>query len=298
LDKAKATYESRLDALHKDVLADLDNRDSQARQIPDKKRIDEIKAQRQSFESTGRLPSPLNPQLLARIRGVRSVLEKEYLAARDAYLKSKQDEKADAVEKELAQFRKGLPAEPIDLLKLIDIKRDTLRGRWESNGSSIVSADPGYSSLQIPFQPPREYVLEIGVAKLNGGNDFQIALVCGEQRCTLVLDGNGGQASGISAIDGRSFDNNETTVRGTQLPMDNPVLIATTIRNQQLTVAIANNPIIDWKGPQKLLSLGQDATGADPRYLFLAVQKGGRYRIDSIRLKPLDVHESLVPAPR
>src|SRR5437764_6793983 len=93
LDRAKAAYESRLEPLRKDILADLDKSENQARQIPDKKRIDEIKVQRDAFQSTGRLPAPLSPQLQARIRGVRSALEKEYLAARDSYLKTKQDER-------------------------------------------------------------------------------------------------------------------------------------------------------------------------------------------------------------
>ncbi|HEV8293326.1 MAG TPA: hypothetical protein VGP94_15425, partial [Tepidisphaeraceae bacterium] len=255
LDQAKSTFQSRQETLHKDILEDLDKSENSARQIPDKNRIDQIKAQRKAFQSTGQIPSILNPQLLARIRGARTALEKEYLAARDAYLKTKQDERAEAVEKELEDFRKGIPAEPIDLLKLIDVKRDTIRGRWERSGSSIASADPGYSSIQIPFQPPREYQLEITLAKLQAGNDFQIALVAGDQRCTIVLDGNGGEVSGISAIDGQSFDNNQTTVRGSVLPMTTPVVVATTVRNQQLSVAIANNPVIDWKGAQKRLTL-------------------------------------------
>src|SRR5438045_1636132 len=103
LDKAKAAFEAKQEALRKDVLEDLDKSENNARQVPDKKRIDEIKAQRKVFESTGQLPTILNPQLLARIRGARSALEKEYLAARDVYLKTKQDDKAEAVEKELQE---------------------------------------------------------------------------------------------------------------------------------------------------------------------------------------------------
>jgi hypothetical protein len=297
LEKAKATYESRLEILRKDVLADLDKSENQARQIPDKKRIDEIKAQSAAFQSTGQLPTPLNPQLQSRIRGTRSALEKEYVAARDAYLKAKQDDKADAMEKELQQFRKGIPAEPIDLLKLIDVKRDTIRGRWETNGSSIVSADAGYNSIQIPFQPPREYVLELIVAKVQAGNDFQIALVVGEQRCTVVFDGNGDQASGISAIDGRPFDNNETTVHGTVLSANSPIPISATVHKEALVIDVAGKSIIDWKGNPKHLTLGQDPAGTDPRFLFLAVQKGARYRIDSIKLRPLQGEGILAPPP-
>jgi len=295
LDKAKAAFEAKQEVFRKDVLEDLDKSETSARQIPDKNRLDQIKAHRNVFQSTGQLPAFLNPQLLARIRGARSALEKEYLAARDVYLRTRQDDKAEAVDKELQEFRKGIPAEPIDLLKLIDIKRDTIRGRWESNGSSIVSADPGYSSIQIPFQPPREYLLEITVAKLKGGNDFQIALVAGDERCTIVLDGNGGETSGVSAIDGRSFDNNETTVRGAVLPVTTPVVVATTVRNQQLSVTVSNNPVIEWKGAQKRLTLGQDPNGTDPRFIFLAVQKGARYRIDAIKLKPLQGEGTLKP---
>src|SRR5437867_77271 len=90
LEGAKATYASKLEALRNDVLADLDKNENAARQAPDKKRIDEIKAQRKAFEATGQLPTPLNPQLLARIHGARAALEKEYLLARDLYLKKVQ----------------------------------------------------------------------------------------------------------------------------------------------------------------------------------------------------------------
>jgi phage host-nuclease inhibitor protein Gam len=287
LDKAKAAFEARIDGFRKEILQDLDKNEIAARQVPDKKRIDQIKAQRLAFQATGLIPASINPQIATRIRNARAVLEREYTAARNSYLRTKQDAKADAIDKELEEFRKGAGAKPQDLLPLIDIKRDTLRGRWERDGVSIISADPGYSSLQLPLQPPREYVLEVTVAKLAGGNDFQIALIAGDQRCTVVLDGFAGQVSGISAIDAKPFDQNETTIRGALLPDNQAVVVTATIRVQQISIAVGNRTVIDFKGDEKRLTLGQDETGTDKHFLFIGVQHGGRYRIDAINLKPL-----------
>src|SRR3989442_895654 len=92
--------------------------------------------------------------------------------------------------------------------------KDVLQDLEKREGASLLSADPGYSSIPLAFLPPREYILEITLAKIAGNSDFQIGLITGETRCTIVLDGWGGEISGISKVDGRSSNENETTHQG------------------------------------------------------------------------------------
>jgi hypothetical protein len=182
---------------------------------------------------------------------------------------------------------KALPEDKsVDLLSLIDIRRHVVQGRWTKKKTSLLSVSDEYSLLQIPYRPPPEYTLEIKAARTSRSrSDIQFGIVAGKNRCHIVVDGWAGQISGISYIDGRGAADNATTYRGRVFPDTGTALIVIDVRNEHITVDADGKRIIDWIGSFDSLSMAPDHQ-LDRRALFLAIQRGASYRIDSMKLIP------------
>ena len=185
------------------------------------------------------------------------------------------------------------PAEPpvppvtsIDLLSMLDVNRDTTRGLWLRSKSGLISVPGKINAIQFPFSPPEEYELHITAERIKEGEDLQIGVVCGQRQCVIILDGWGGQTSGISWVDGRWGNENETTYRGRVLADNGPAHLIVTVRKQQIQVVADKRTIIDWRGDENRLSL-KDDRGVRPGALFLGTFRIGSYRIDEVRLTPL-----------
>jgi serine/threonine protein kinase len=184
------------------------------------------------------------------------------------------------------------PTATIDLLSMIDIRRDTTRGRWQRIKSSLVSVPGQYDVIQLPYRPPDEYKMEITAERIKEGDDLQIGVVRGQTECVVVLDGWGGQVSGISWVDGQFGNGNETTYRGRVFTDTGPTHLVITVRRQHIQVAADGRSIIDWRGNENRLSMRerirQRELGTERGALFLAVYDGGAsYRIGEVKLTPL-----------
>ncbi|OHE82973.1 MAG: hypothetical protein A2107_11650 [Verrucomicrobia bacterium GWF2_62_7] len=99
----------------------------------------------------------------------------------------------------------------INLMSLIDPKRDAVKGEWRFQDRGLVSDNTTTARLQIPFQPPEEY-------------DFRIEFVCLQRTqmvCQIfsqtgraamfVMGGGSGNLFGFSLVDAKRSDNNRTT---------------------------------------------------------------------------------------
>jgi formylglycine-generating enzyme required for sulfatase activity/serine/threonine protein kinase len=192
-------------------------------------------------------------------------------------------------------------AESIDLLSKIDIPRNTTRGKWERLKSSLLAVAGEYDEIQVPYEPPEEYRLEITAERVAGRNDFQVGIYFPKGQCFIVFDGWGGQISGINGVDGKLANENETTYKGSVFAEARPTHLIVTVRKNHIQVTANGEQIIDWSGDESRLTLRQ-LKWAPPwgrlgshvthpeigrRALFLAVQYAAGYRIDRVTLTPL-----------
>jgi len=99
----------------------------------------------------------------------------------------------------------------------------------------------------------------------------------------VVLDGGNGDLSGLQLVNGQSFDRNSTTHHGQVLRDDGPNTIVSTVRRDGVEVTCNGQPVIDWKGESRSLSLPHDCIVPDDRRLFL-VCWGTPYRITRLEL--------------
>jgi len=210
------------------------------------------------------------------------------------------------VQKRLEGFAKpGQPSQPpmlgptIDLLKMIDAKRDAVSGEWKLEKDALVMP-PGTQTawLQIPYVPPEEYDLRVVAARKLGRLDLFIGLVGGGRPMLLHIDGSpGANKIGIGTIDGKSWEDNETTVRDQkQFTDDKPRTIMISVRKKSLTMSIDGKLLLNWKTADyskltgennvpntKALYLGNWETSYEFTEIQLAVVSGTGKKIGHVK---------------
>ncbi|MBV8879503.1 MAG: hypothetical protein JO332_06055 [Planctomycetaceae bacterium] len=144
----------------------------------------------------------------------------------------------------------GPPGSSIDLLKLIDAKRDQVSGEWSMERGALIMP-PGRSTawLQVPYSPPEEYDLKIVAARKGGGFDLYAGVVVpGGKALMLHIDGGfNGRNGGFQTVNGKDWGDNETSYHDIKIFADErPHTILISVRKTALTVTADGKPLIKW----------------------------------------------------
>ncbi len=98
-------------------------------------------------------------------------------------------------------------ARTIDLLKLVDVRRDTVQGKWElQNGILVSRTSSGSARIEFPYQPPDEYDYQIVFARVSGVCTVQTCSAAGHQ-FEWVMDAYG-HLMGFDLINGQHVQGN------------------------------------------------------------------------------------------
>jgi len=97
----------------------------------------------------------------------------------------------------------------VDLLPLVDVKRDVIAGEWSRDGADLMvtAAKSGGASgtprLQLPYQPPEEYDFEIEFTPESGANLVAQSLSAHEHSFSWMLDVSlkAGMKAGLDRVD-------------------------------------------------------------------------------------------------
>jgi hypothetical protein len=145
---------------------------------------------------------------------------------------------------------------PKDLLKLIDLDKDSVKGSWTLDDGGLKSPGASFSRVQIPYVPGDEYNVKLVAQRMLGTDMIALGLVKGGVQFVVGIDGsNKYVASGIDRIDNKPFSENETAVKRTILSNDKASTIEVQVRNESIVVNVDGTKIVDWRGDFKRLSL-------------------------------------------
>jgi hypothetical protein len=104
LFQAKKDFDAEVQKFKKAVADSIDKREEDARKAGNKKLVDQIKTERESFEKNGDLPQTLSTAIRDIAIVARTKLDKAYASATKEYLRLKLDDAAEATEKERKEF--------------------------------------------------------------------------------------------------------------------------------------------------------------------------------------------------
>jgi serine/threonine protein kinase len=146
----------------------------------------------------------------------------------------------------------SLPANAVDLLKLIDPRRDARSGTWKSANGILIGdghSVPSHMRLDIPYTPPVEYDIIVVVEKEDAAisGDFFVCLIGGGKPFAFSLDGFGGSISGIFDIDGKTPREGPSSAEGGFFKGGVSHTVTYSVRKDSLTVKADGKEFYTWK---------------------------------------------------
>lgn len=180
---------------------------------------------------------------------------------------------------------KGPP--PVDLLKLIDPKRDAVDGAWALENGVLVTSNISFGRLQIPYAPPEEYDVRMVAERHGKTNSIVLGLVAGGRQFAVVIDAfERDTTSGVDRVDDKAFPDNETAFKGRILEPDTPAAIAVQVRKAALVVTVDGRRIVDWKADYKRATLYPNWSVPRKDALFIGAWTSV-YRVRELTLTPV-----------
>ena len=174
----------------------------------------------------------------------------------------------------------------VDLLKLIDVKRDAVDGAWSFDGGVLVTSTVSFGRLQVPYAPPAEYDVRMVAERKGPVNSIVLGLVAGGKQFAVVIDAfPRDTTSGVDRVDDKAFPDNETGFKGVLLTEGKPSTLVVSVRKGSLAVTVDGRKIVDWKADYKRVSLYPNWKVPRPDALFLGAWTTP-YRIHSLELFP------------
>jgi hypothetical protein len=185
-------------------------------------------------------------------------------------LKAKIEKRLEALGASAAPPTAAPAAGSVDLLKLINPAKDSVFGDWTCDGKTLTCTKRSPNSrIQIPYLPPDEYDVTLVVERREGLEALGIGLARDATQWIIAVDGWGAGATGITAIDYRPGDSNETTHRGAVMTNGKPCTFVCTVRKDGVTMTADGKKIIDFKGNMDRLSNLGNLTMPNPKTLYV-----------------------------
>jgi hypothetical protein len=178
-----------------------------------------------------------------------------------------------------------LPGKTIDLLKRIDLKRDSLAGEWRMEGKELVAPGAPFGNLQAPVTAPDEYTLTLVANCGETARDVMVGLPIDGRHVLLCLDGWTGSLSGLHLIDDKDGDDNETTFHNKVLH-EGPNEVVCVVRKSSIHVDCNGKSIIQWQGDASRLSTASILKIPEQAYPCLLCW-ATPYRVSKFELAPL-----------
>jgi hypothetical protein len=140
------------------------------------------------------------------------------------------------------------------------------------------------ASIQILYDPPAEYEIEMRVKRLKAVDAFMPVLFAEGRQFMVVIDGWAGEGymSGLHLLDGKLGKENETTYKGKLLPENVEKTISVKVLKGNVLVNCDGHPVINWNGNLTRLSL--DWNPPDRKQLFLNAHR--TFSISKMVLRP------------
>jgi hypothetical protein len=183
----------------------------------------------------------------------------------------------------------GLVPGPVNLMRLIDPKRDAVTGEWSLDAGLLSNKGDNGVVLQIPYEPPEEYDLHVVVRRLGSTDSIWTGLVVGNTQVAFVCDGYPASnwLTGFEHIDGKFIDQQPGALKGQKyIPDGKDAIFDFSVRKASITVQLEGKKLMAYEGPISRLSNRMDVKTTDRKALYLG-SWGGKNGFVEVKLTPL-----------
>lgn len=185
----------------------------------------------------------------------------------------------------------------IDLLALVDVKRDAVLGKWSrsADGLSVAAGDQtttgkGSFRVQLPFQPPEEYDFEIEfTAATASGLLIGQILSASSRNFSLILDGDLESQpvplAGFEMLDGMSIRKQTETMK----PLSEAIQSGrryrsrVEVRRDSMRAFLDDKEVKSWNGSRSRLSTDEQTRLRDQLHLGLRTNRPATFHRIEVR---------------
>ncbi|HZE95781.1 MAG TPA: hypothetical protein VE981_02025 [Planctomycetota bacterium] len=191
-------------------------------------------------------------------------------AAGTGLVRSKAEKRIDEIEESHAS------GPIVDLLQLIDPKKDGGSGSWEKTGAGLSSPKPvAPASLSIPYVPPQEFDLKLTLEK----RDIHVLhVLLAAADLSFILD-NQSTSSSIRV------GSRDVVACGSVIPKDKTTRVVCSVRLTGVTILVDGKPVLEWKGNYVRGSQESPSKEGPPKVMSL--NTWGSWYITKMTLIPL-----------
>ena len=179
----------------------------------------------------------------------------------------------DALAKLPAVKTPSAPAAWTDCLKLVDPRRDAIKGRWTRKGDVLVCEQAGAVSVAVPVAPPPAYEVQVSFVRVAGGDAITLMLPVGDTTCNLTLSAGRGEAHGLESVRGKWAGDNESSVKPGTLTNGREYVLTVQVSPEgdaaSISAMLDGKPLLRWKGPQTAIALHADWQMPNRRFMGL-----------------------------
>ncbi|HUU92765.1 MAG TPA: hypothetical protein VM238_16355, partial [Phycisphaerae bacterium] len=160
------------------------------------------------------------------------------------------------------------PGQWVELIGLIDPKRDTVSGTWQRRGRSLALSSPAEQNrAAAPIAPAGSYTLDARFVRVSGDDTVCFVLPVGSRSISVFFSAWQSAVHGLSDVKGQDARSNETGVKPGILRNGVTYRACMTVKvrgeRARITVRLNNKPLIAWEGP--LTDLSPQTSWASPR---------------------------------
>lgn len=160
------------------------------------------------------------------------------------------------------------PGRWVEVIRRIDPKRDTVAGKWQRRGRSLVLSSPAEQNrAAAPIAPAGSYTLDAQFVRTSGDNTVCFTLPVGSRSVSVFFSAWRSAVHGLSDIKGQDARSNPTGVKPGILRngVTYRACMTVKVRGEQarITVGLNGRPLIAWNGP--LADLSPQISWGSPR---------------------------------
>lgn len=175
----------------------------------------------------------------------------------------------------------------VDVLKQLPKELVAVSGDWEWKAEKLESPKAYGARIELPIDVPTEYQVVYIVEPLDEPNGLTLGQLSNSNRFLVLLNYRADQAS-LNAIENVNEQNvgNVTTLDRSLFVKNRLSQIVCTVRKDGVRVEVDDQPVVDWKGEPKELSLSEYWQTPNANRLFIGAYDC-RYRIHRVTLRPI-----------
>ncbi len=176
----------------------------------------------------------------------------------------------------------------VDLLALIDPRRDTVNGNFRFDDEALVIPPVQAAQLNFEVELPEQYELLMEVARTKGQESLNLGIHVGGFTTSVVIEGWGRKLSGLNRVDGKLAEDNVTSQQFSVFgDSSSAKKIRVIVRRESVLVDVDGGVFIDFRGAPSRLSFDSRFFQQPAANQLMLGGWNTEFRVTSWKLTPL-----------